>query len=156
MLASHVNLADRSMKVKSLGHVVLKVSDQKRAEEFYNGILGLPIVARFEGRNMSFFSLGNHHDFAIAAVGDDAAKPEPNGIGLQHVAFKIGDELDDLKQAKAELEAAGIEVSPVNHGVTKSLYFHDPDGNRLEVYIDASDEWRRDPQVIAFSEPLEV
>lgn len=144
------------MKVKSLGHVVIKVSNQKRAEEFYNGILGLPIVARFEGREMSFFSLGDHHDFAIAAVGEDAARPDENGIGLQHVAFKIGDDLDDLKKAKTELEAAGIEVRPVNHGVTKSLYFHDPDGNRLEVYIDASDEWKRDPSKIAFSEPLEI
>ena len=144
------------MKVKSLGHVVLKVSDRKRAEDFYNGLLGLPIVARFEEYNMSFFSLGNHHDFAVAEVGSDAAHPDKNGIGLEHVAFYIGDTIDDLKAAKAELEAAGIEVQPVDHDVTKSLYFHDPDGNQLEVYIDVSDKWRRDPQLIAQATPLEL
>ena len=33
------------MKIESLGHVVIKVRDQARSEKFYNGILGLPIVA---------------------------------------------------------------------------------------------------------------
>ena len=142
------------MKVQSLGHVVLKVSDQKRAEEFYSGLLGLPLVARFDSRRMSFFSLGDHHDFAVAAVGKDATGPDENGIGLQHVAFKIGDTVDALKDAKTELEAAGVKVTPIDHGVTQSLYFHDPDGNRLEIYVDVSDAWQRDPDLIAQAEPL--
>jgi catechol 2,3-dioxygenase len=54
------------------------------------------------------------------------------------------------------LEAAGVSVRPVDHGVTKSLYFTDPDGNGLEVYIDASDEWRRDPASIAQTGPLAI
>ena len=49
------------MKVKSLGHVVLKVRNQQRAEEFYNGLLGFKIVARNEDFNMSFFSFGESH-----------------------------------------------------------------------------------------------
>ena len=144
------------MKVQSLGHVVLKVSNQQRSEAFYNGILGLPIVARFESRQMSFFSLGNHHDFAIAAIGEDANTPDSSTIGLQHVAFKIGDTVDILKAAKRELESAGVNVTPVDHGVTQSLYFHDPDGNRLEVYVDVSDAWRQNPSAIAHSEPLNL
>jgi catechol 2,3-dioxygenase len=68
---------------------------------------------------------------------------------LQHVAFKVGDDIDALKQTKRDLEAAGVSVRPVDHGVTKSLYFTYPDGNGLEVYIDASDEWRGDPASIA-------
>lgn len=144
------------MKVQSLGHVVLKVSDQDQSEKFYHNVLGLPIVARFESRRMSFFSLGNHHDFAIAAIGNDASSPDEKGIGLQHVAFKIGNKVDELKTAKQELEAAGVEVTPVDHGVTKSLYFHDPDGNRLEVYVDVSDAWRQDPSAIAHAEPLKI
>ena len=69
------------MRVQSLGHVVLNVRDLERAEQFYYGILGLPIVARSdELGGMTFFSLGNHHDFAIHAVGDDA--PEADWPGL--------------------------------------------------------------------------
>ncbi|BBK33719.1 catechol 2,3-dioxygenase [Stella humosa] len=144
------------MKIQALGHVVLKVRNQQRAEAFYNGILGLPIVARYDEMGMTFFSLGNHHDFAVAAVGDDAPGPLDKGVGLAHVAFKIGDELAVLKSAKTELEAAGIAAVAADHGVSKSLYFADPDGNRVELYIDQSDSWRRDPQTVAAYAPLEL
>jgi catechol-2,3-dioxygenase len=40
--------------------------------------------------------------------------------------------------------------------VTKSLYFDDPDGNNLEVYVDASDIWKREPQRVAQIAPLEL
>jgi catechol-2,3-dioxygenase len=40
--------------------------------------------------------------------------------------------------------------------VSKSLYFNDPDGNCIELYVDASEGWKRDPQMVAHSEPLEL
>jgi catechol 2,3-dioxygenase len=43
------------------------------------------------------------------------------------------------------LESEGIVVAPVDHHVTKSLYFADPDGNALELYADGSDDWKTDP-----------
>jgi hypothetical protein len=57
-------------KIQSLGHVVLRVTDLKKSEAFYNGVLGLPICARFDeqGMNITFFTLGNHHDLAISEV----------------------------------------------------------------------------------------
>jgi catechol 2,3-dioxygenase len=54
------------------------------------------------------------------------------------------------------LEAAGISTNPVDHEVTKSLYFKDPDGNGVEIYVDASDIWRREPQRVAQLMPLEL
>ena len=142
------------MQIQSLGHVVIKVRDRARAEAFYTGVLGLKKVAYYEQLNMSFYSLGDHHDFAIQALGPDAPGPIDHGVGLQHVAFKIGESLDVLRAAKGELDAAGIATVPVDHGVTKSLYFQDPDGNRIEVYVDVSDAWRRDPQTVAEAKPL--
>ena len=41
-----------------------------------------------------------------------------------------------------------------DHVVTKSIYFDDPDGNTIEVYVDASDVWRTDPQSVAAIAPL--
>lgn len=142
------------MRIQSLGHVVLKVRDRARAEAFYGGLLGLPIVARLDAAQMSFFSLGNHHDFAVMAVGDAAGSPGEADTGLAHVAFKIGDDIEALRQAKAHLEGAGVSVTPVDHGVTQSLYFQDPDGNGLEVYVDVSDAWRREPGKVAQYTPL--
>jgi catechol 2,3-dioxygenase len=146
------------MKVKSLGHVVLNVTDLERSEEFYSGLLGMPVCARFDeqGMKMTFFSLGDHHDLAIAKVsGEDAAGGE-QAAGLNHVAFCIGNSLDDLIEAKALLEAAGVTPDPIDHEVTKSLYFDDPDGNNVELYVDTSDVWRTDPQRVAQVAPLDI
>jgi catechol 2,3-dioxygenase len=79
-----------------------------------------------------------------------------NNAGLDHVAFNIGTTLDELREAKSKLEAAGLSPRPVDHEVTKSLYFEDPDGNGIEVYVDASDVWRREPQRVAQLMPLEL
>jgi catechol 2,3-dioxygenase len=144
------------MKVRSLGHVVIKVRDQQRAEAFYNGLLGIPIAARYPQMSTTFFTLGNHHDFAVVAIGDDAENPPAKSVGLVHVAFKIGDSIDELREARAKLEAAGLEVRARDHAVSKSIYFNDPDGNCVEFYVDGSDAWKQDPQLVAHSEPLEL
>jgi len=148
---------DPIMKIKALGHVVLKVADCARSEGFYADLLGLPVCARFDqgGMKMTFFSLGNHHDFAVMQV-SGAERANEAGAGLHHVAFKIGDDLDELREAKAKLEAAGIKPQPIDHEVTKSLYFEDPDGNGVELYVDASDIWRREPQRVAQLQPMEL
>jgi len=144
------------MKIRSLGHVVLRVRDRARAEAFYGGLLGLPLCARYDedGFRMAFFTLGNHHDFAVMEVSGEGGPQTGDAVGLDHVAFNIGTTLDELRAAKATLEAAGIEVRPIDHEVTQSLYFRDPDGNGIEVYVDTSDVWRRDPQRVAQGAPL--
>ena len=146
------------MKIKSLGHVVLRVTDRERAERFYNGVLGLPLCARFDegGMKMAFFTLGNHHDFAVMEVTGEGSSHSETAVGLHHVAFNIGTTLDELRKAKAKQDAAGIATTPIDHDVTKSLYFADPDGNGIEVYVDTSDAWRREPQRVAQVMPLEL
>jgi catechol-2,3-dioxygenase len=144
------------MKVHSLGHVVIKVRDQQRAEAFYNGLLGLPIAARYPQMSATFFTLGNHHDFAIVAIGADAEVPPEHSTGLLHVAFKIGDRIDDLREAKDRLEAAGLQVQARDHRVSKSIYFNDPDGNCIELYVDCTDAWKQTPQLVAHSAPLQL
>lgn len=144
------------MKINALGHVVLRVTDCARSERFYNGVLGLPICARYaeNGMHMTFFTLGNHHDFAVMQVSGEGSSKAESAVGLHHVAFNIGKTMDELREARAKLEAAGVQTNPIDHEVTKSLYFQDPDGNGIEVYIDASDAWRRDPQRVAQIAPL--
>lgn len=144
------------MKVRSLGHVVIKVRNQQRAEAFYHGLLGIPVAARYPEMSATFFTLGNHHDLAVIAVGDDAESPAAKSVGLAHVAFKIGDSIDELREANTRLKAAGLEVSAYDHTVSKSLYINDPDGNCIELYVDTSDAWKQDPQLVASSEPMEL
>jgi catechol 2,3-dioxygenase len=133
------------MLVKSLGHVVLKVRDLQRSEAFYAGVLGMQIISRIsEPVAMSFFTLGNHHDFALVEVGDAAPPPHPVGTGLAHVAFKVGDSLDEFRRVEAVLDAAGIAaLYEADRAFTKSLHVEDPDGHEVELYIDTSDAWMR-------------
>jgi catechol 2,3-dioxygenase len=143
------------MRVQQLGHVVIKVRDRARAEAFYNGVLGMSVVARRDVPPMSFFSLGDHHDFAILAVGEGGPDEAPNSPGLFHVAFRVGDSVDELRGAKEHLESHGVGMDMIaDHTVTKSIYFSDPDGNTVELYVDVSDVWHIDPQRVADMEPL--
>jgi catechol 2,3-dioxygenase len=144
------------MKVKGVGHVVLKVRDLERSARFYAGVLGLEEVARFPGR-MTFFSAGtNHHDVAVMAVGSDAPSAPDSAVGLAHVALKIGDSLDELREAKAVLEAHGVSIRGIrDHRVSQSIYVEDPDGNTVELFVDADPAiWAEDPTAVATIKPL--
>lgn len=144
------------MKIQSLGHVVVKVRNQQRAETFYNGLLGIPIVARLASPLMTFFTLGNHHDFAIAVVGDDAPDAPANCPGLAHVAFKVGTSIEELLEAKIHLEAAGLKVEAYDHKVNQSIYFNDPDSNMVELYVDTSDVWKQQPDAVTLGKQFDL
>jgi catechol 2,3-dioxygenase len=135
---------------------VLKVRDLAVAERFYGDILGMTVAARQPGR-MTFFTLGNHHDFAVLKIDGEVVDAPQNAPGLFHVAFKIGDSIDDLREAKSELEARGVAILGArDHTVSQSLYVHDPDGNLIELYVDGSDIWRSEPNRVGDSVPLAI
>jgi catechol 2,3-dioxygenase-like lactoylglutathione lyase family enzyme len=73
------------VKVQQLGHVVLKVRERGRSERFYTEVLGLRIAARRDTPPMTFFTLGNHHDFAIVALGPGTPDSPANSPGLYQV-----------------------------------------------------------------------
>lgn len=147
--------------VKALGHVVLKVRDLERSAAFYRDVLGLREVARYRRDQMAFFTVegsGNHHDLALMALGPDAPADDPGAVGLAHVAFKVGDRLDDLRAVRARLERHGVPLLGMSdHRVSQSLYFGDPDGNVLECYVDGDPAvWREDPAAVATIRPLSL
>ena len=81
-----------------------------------------------------------HHRFAFANL--DVMKPqadrmgERGDIGVNHVAYTYAD-AGDLMKTYARLKAIGImPYWPVHHGITLSLYYRDPDGNRMEFQVD--------------------
>lgn len=148
-----------AINVRGVGHVVLKVRDLDRSAKFYREVLGLKEVARFQGRMVFFSATGqNHHDLALLAVGPGAPGPQQEGVGLYHVALKIGNSLADLRAAKAHLEAHGItKIRLTDHRVSHSIYLNDPDGNGLELFVDADPAiWRENPAAVATVEPLEL
>lgn len=146
------------MHIKALGHVVLKVRDLERSAAFYRDILGMQEVARYRD-TMVFFSLGqNHHDLGLLQIGAHAELPGNHSIGLYHVAFKVGDSLDELRECKALLERHDVAILGISdHGVSQSLYIKDPDGIEIELYVDADPAlWRDNPAAVATVKPLRL
>ncbi|MFC6951425.1 VOC family protein [Halorubellus litoreus] len=116
-----------------VGHVHLKVRDVDRAVEFYRDVLGLDVTERHG--SFAFLSFGDrHHDVALQGVGADADPPGP-GVGLYHTAFEVASG-DALAAVYERLRERDVPVSPVDHGISKALYFDDPGGNGVEVYLD--------------------
>lgn len=124
------------IQARKLGHVVLKVRDAQASKAFYSRVLGLQVAHEDRQRGAVFLSFGTeHHDLALfqLATGD---APEATQPGLHHTAWQL-ESFEALQDAYRELGRLGIAVeSTVEHNVTRSVYFHDPDGNRVELYCD--------------------
>jgi catechol-2,3-dioxygenase len=145
------------MRIHELGHVVLYVTNLERSANFYKDALGFREIMR-EGGAAAYSAGRTHHELLLIEIGGEAKEkrfPEP---GLYHIGFKIGDTDEELKEANQELKKAGVSIiGSADHYVTHSLYILDPDGNELELYIDVSDEWKKDPSVIGRpTRPLNV
>ena len=88
----------------------------------------------------------NHHDLACFTIGQSAG-PSAAGrttVGLYHLAWEVRT-IDALVVAAEELEAAGALAGASDHGVSKSLYGADPDGNEFELmWRVPSEAWGED------------
>jgi len=126
-----------------IGHVVIKVRDIERSRKFYTEVMGLQLMMELGQLKMAFFASNgrDHHEIACMEVGKDAKAPEWRQVGLVHIAFRLKDE-DELRSAFKVLKDNAVPISfTVDHGITKSIYFSDPDGNQLEVYCDNPPEY---------------
>jgi catechol 2,3-dioxygenase len=139
------------MNAHYLGHVVFYVKDLQRSLGFYRDLLGFKEVGRiFNGEAVALTSGRTHHELLLIAVGDAPGPPAGRRRGLYHIGIKVGDSLDDLRQAKRELEQAGIPIDGMSdHTVSQSLYLRDPDGNEVELYVDADESiWKNNPAAV--------
>ena len=116
-----------------VAHVVLAVRDPKASAAFYTDVLGMQRVWDFDKLEMVFFSFGERdHDIALIKAPEDA--PLGNQ-GFSHVAFEIEGGEEELRRLYRRLLDYGGDVEvKADHGLSKSLYFLDPDGNRLEFF----------------------
>ena len=134
-----------------LWHVVCYVKALKRSLEFIRDVVGFKeIGTTFGGKAVALPSGRTHHEIFRIDVGEAPAPLSGVRLGLYHIGIKIGDSLEELRTAKKELEQRGIPISGMSdHTVTQSLYLQDPDGNEVELYVDAPEvDWKQDPSAI--------
>ena len=126
---------------RGINHLALVTPDMDATVRFYAGVLGMPLVATpmagpmrhyfFEmadGNTVAFFEIDGMETFSKAA-----GAPGDRAIQLDHLSFNVPDEhaLELLRKRllSAECEVTGV----VDHGLLRSVYFHDPNGIALEA-----------------------
>jgi catechol-2,3-dioxygenase len=124
------------MGIQRLNHAVLYVRDAKRSAEFYCTVLGFREVLNMDGHAVFLQAAGstNDHDLGLFSLGENAASSGAGqtSVGLYHLAWEV-DTLSELERIGALLRDAGALTGASDHGTTKALYAHDPDGLEFEV-----------------------
>jgi catechol 2,3-dioxygenase len=125
---------------KEIGHVVLNVSDVEKSTKFYCDVVGFKVARYRPDGSGAFLTCGViHHNLALFKAPAGAQRPQKGQIGLNHFAFKV-DNYKALQEAHERLVAAGATIDHLtDHGMTRSVYFLDPDGLAMELFCDTYD-----------------
>jgi len=133
------------MPPTKLAHVVFQTNRLKEMSAWYCNVLGGHVI--YENPHLSFVTYDEEHhrvafaDFGALTPRDPAAGRElmvkaTDQPGLHHVAFTFGS-MEEFLGNYVRLRDHGIRpFFCVNHGPTTSMYYRDPDGNRIELQID--------------------
>ena len=136
---------------KQLGHLVIRVRDLDRSEQFYTDVLGLHVTNKRQGK-MVFLSAGGDasHELALIPVAADAPGPEATRVGLYHFAWEM-QSFDDLKRLYKHMQAQKVNIGGIgDHGISVGVYFFDPDGNEIEVFYEMPrSEWPADGELFS-------
>ena len=137
------------MTIRKVHHVAYRCKDAMQTVRWYREHLGMDFVLAIAENEVPstkapdpymhvFLDAGDGNVLAFFEIPNSPpmGRDENTPAWVQHLALKV-DTVDELLQAKARLEAAGIEViGPTDHTIFKSIYFFDPNGHRLELAAD--------------------
>jgi glyoxylase I family protein len=125
---------------RGIHHAALICSDVEQTIEFYQGLLGFPLVELVENRDYKgsthfFFDLGNSTLLGFFDFPGLGLQPGVESIGsVQHIA--ISTPRDRWEQLRARLDHAGVKYLGPNEGIVESMYLKDPDGIQIELLSD--------------------
>ena len=137
--------------LQGVHHVAYRCRDAKETVEFYRRTLDMEFLLAISEDHVPstkepdpymhiFLDAGNGNVLAFFEVPNSPPMGrDPNTPAwVQHIAFKVND-VETLLATKAKLEGLGLDViGPVNHELFQSIYFHDPNGHRLELAANTS------------------
>ncbi len=124
-------------KVKRIAHIALFVSDPEASAKWYTDVLGMMVSARagdgpYAGGIFMSFGVSDHD------IGLFPRTPQTShGVEFEHIGLELdcNTNLDSLKKFYAHLLEHNVKVHEIlDHGVSKGIYFYDPDGHMLEVF----------------------
>src|SRR5881397_428778 len=122
---------------QEIGHLVLNVTDVARSTAFYRDVVGFQVARYRPNGTGAFLTCGVvHHNLALFKAPEGAQPSQKGQIGLNHFAFKV-ESYGALQEAHKRLVEANATIDHiVDHGMTRSVYFLDPDGIMIELFSD--------------------
>jgi catechol-2,3-dioxygenase len=123
----------RRSAVKALGEVALRVNNLERMKRFYQEVLGFEVLGEFQDAALLKIGTGYAGHTQVLALFDRSVSVDQARTTVDHIAFTIG--LPDYDSERKRLETLGLNVETKEHAWVKwrSLYFHDPEGNQVEL-----------------------
>jgi len=126
--------ANSPIRPARFGHIVLRTARFQEMAAWYKTVLNAEPM--FETPILCFLTYDDEHHRVLIATDPNAVDRDPKACGVAHFAY-LFDSVADWMASYARLRDLGIEpVYSVNHGFQSSLYYHDPDGNEVELGID--------------------
>jgi catechol 2,3-dioxygenase-like lactoylglutathione lyase family enzyme len=123
--------AGDGLPVTGVSELVLEVVDLEASERFYAGVLGLPVVDRWPGREAIWVMAGERTRIGLWRPQVGLA----GGRGGLHVHFALHIAETDYDAAVERLRAQGMEIEEIAfEGAGRSVYVDDPDGNVVELW----------------------
>jgi catechol-2,3-dioxygenase len=134
---------DRTLIRPKLHHVNFKTNQLQAMIDWYATLLGTEVLFQHEFGAWISNDEANHR-IALTAFPNLVDDPDKDTrTGLHHTAFEY-DSFEDLNASYVRLEEAGIEPAfCLDHGMTLSYYYRDPDGNHVELQVDNFGDWAK-------------
>jgi len=133
------NMIDPDLRIRA---VELAVSDLGRSTDFYERVLGLPLIAR-DGDTARLGPDPDHPALTLSGIASPTPL-SPGATGLYHVAWLHPDRARLAESVRRVAGARWAFDGAADHGVSEALYLSDPDGLGIELYSDRPRElWER-------------
>lgn len=120
-------------KLEGLDHVALAVRDVRLSAEWYQEVLGLERLHADEwGDFPAMVGVGGTMIALFPVQGvDPKPRPGKDVLSMRHLAFRA--DVENFQRAQEELRERGLAFEFQDHGISYSIYFHDPDGHEIEI-----------------------
>lgn len=125
------------MKLDTIHHIAIIVSDYEKSKNFYVEILGFEVIRenyREERKDYKIDLRQGNVELELFIIPGRPKRPSyPEANGLRHLAFKV----EDVEKTAKELQALGVETEPIRTDEftgEKMTFFFDPDGQPLELH----------------------
>ena len=137
-------------------HVNLKTTRLQEMIDFYGTLVGAEVIFRDEVGAWLSNDEANHRIAMLAFPNFTEDPDKDNRTGMHHSAFEYAS-FDELNDSYLRLKETGISPALcLDHGMTLSYYYADPDGNHVELQIDCFGDWRASKEWMRSSEAFEA